>query len=246
MKDRLQISLQLAFLFFAVGGTIASAQSTLTCSSNDGKRHYCSADTRGGVRMVNQRSGSPCQQGSTWGYDRSGVWVDRGCRADFEIGTMGNRGYGRDRNMNGNRGQVQTITCSSDDGRRHYCNADTRGGVQMVNQRSGSPCQQGSGWGYDGNGIWVDRGCRADFQVGAGGNNWNNGRRGQDFRNGGATITCSSDDGRRHYCNADTRGGVRLVNQRSGSPCQEGATWGYDRNGVWVDRGCRADFQVGR
>jgi hypothetical protein len=25
----------------------------------------------------------------------------------------------------------------------------------------------------------------------------------------------------------------------------EGRTWGFDRNGIWVDRGCRADFEVG-
>src|SRR5581483_5865280 len=57
-------------------------------------------------------------------------------------------------------------------------------------------------------------------------------------------LYCASDDGRRNYCNADTRGGVRLVRQRSGSPCIEGRTWGYDRNGIWVDRGCRADFET--
>ena len=48
----------------------------------------------------------------------------------------------------------------------------------------------------------------------------------------GQTITCSSDDGKRHYCNVDTRGGVQLVQQRSGSPCTEGQTWGWDRNGA--------------
>ncbi|HKX33415.1 MAG TPA: DUF3011 domain-containing protein, partial [Blastocatellia bacterium] len=51
------------------------------------------------------------------------------------------------------------------------------------------------------------------------------------------SIYCASDDGRRHYCDADTRGGVRLVNQRSGSPCTYGRSWGYDRRGIWVDRG---------
>ena len=137
----------------------AMAQS-ITCSSDNGRRNYCPVDTRGGVRMVRQRSGSPCQQRSTWGYDRRGIWVDRGCRADFVINSNypGNRpGYGP--------GRGQTITCSSDDGRRKYCAADTRRGVQMVNQRSGSPCTQGSTWGYDRRGIWVDRGCRADFVV---------------------------------------------------------------------------------
>jgi hypothetical protein len=59
---------------------------TLTCSSNDMRRQFCAADTRGGVRLLRQRSDASCRQGSTWGYNRQGIWVDRGCRADFEIG----------------------------------------------------------------------------------------------------------------------------------------------------------------
>jgi Protein of unknown function (DUF3011) len=63
-------------------------------------------------------------------------------------------------------------------------------------------------------------------------------------RSSAQTISCSSDDGRRHYCSADTRGRVRLLQQRSDSPCREGYSWGTDRKGVWVDHGCRADFAV--
>jgi hypothetical protein len=59
-------------------------------------------------------------------------------------------------------------------------------------------------------------------------------------------MTCSSDDGRRRYCDADTRNGVRLLRQRSESECRLNFSWGYDRRGVWVDRGCRADFEVRR
>src|SRR5262249_781217 len=58
-------------------------------------------------------------------------------------------------------------------------------------------------------------------------------------------IYCASDDGRRNYCSADTRGGVRLVRQRSDAACVLNRTWGYDRRGIWVDRGCRADFVTG-
>lgn len=68
-------------------------------------------------------------------------------------------------------------------------------------------------------------------------------RRGDDRRRD-AVLRCSSDDGRRTFCEADTRRGVRLVRQVSGSPCEEGRTWGYDRRGIWVDRGCRAEFEV--
>jgi DUF3011 family protein len=154
-----------------------SVAQTISCSSDDGKRHYCSANGR--ARLVQQRSQSACTEGYSWGSDNRGVWVDHGCRADFEI--EGGRGYGdrdhdrdhdRDRDRDGYRGddygsgQGQVISCSSDDMHRHYCAADTRGGVQLVKQRSDSSCRQGRSWGYDRRGIWVDHGCRADFQVG--------------------------------------------------------------------------------
>lgn len=59
---------------------------SITCSSNNGGRVLCEADTRDGVMLVRQISGSPCRQGETWGYDRRGIWVDRGCRAEFGFG----------------------------------------------------------------------------------------------------------------------------------------------------------------
>jgi hypothetical protein len=153
------------------------------------------------------------------------------------------------------------ITCASDDGRRHYCRIATQGRVRLTNQRSGSPCVQGQSWGYDGNGIWVDRGCRADFIVGrggggggyyppppppGGGNGYYPG--GPGYRpppgGGGQVITCSSNDMGRNFCSTYTGRGVYMIKQRSGSPCVQGQTWGWNNKGIWVDRGCRADFQI--
>lgn len=61
--------------------------------------------------------------------------------------------------------------------------------------------------------------------------------------NGVSTIACLSDNGQRQYCRADTRRGVRLIRQVRGSGCQP-ANWGYDARGVWVDRGCQAEFDL--
>jgi Protein of unknown function (DUF3011) len=211
---------------------------TVTCASEDGKRHYCDADTRQGVQMLRQRSGSPCKQGYSWGYDGRGIWVDHGCRADFSLQTAASSSGGR------------TVTCSSDDGGRHYCDADTRAGVQLIRQRSGSPCTQGYSWGFDDRGIWVDRGCRADFSLEAGRSDDSDRYRDRDRDRDDSsqppqTVTCASEDGKRHYCDADTRGsGVQMMNQRSGSPCTQGYSWGFDDRGIWVDHGCRADFSV--
>jgi hypothetical protein len=65
----------------------------------------------------------------------------------------------------------------------------------------------------------------------------------QDGLIGPATIACSSDHGQRQYCKADTRRGVRLIPQSAGIGCRP-ASWGYDTRGVWVDRGCQAEFDI--
>jgi hypothetical protein len=59
----------------------------ITCASEDGKRHYCAAETRAGVSIVRKRSGSPCRRNYSWGFDDQGIWVDHGCRADFALET---------------------------------------------------------------------------------------------------------------------------------------------------------------
>ena len=220
-----------------------SGGASIRCSSDDGGRHYCNADTRAGVQMVRQISGTQCIQNQTWGFDNRGIWVDRGCRAEFQVNANSNRnsgGYNQGNYNQGNNSNGANITCGSDDGSRRYCDADTRNGMQLVRQLSGSPCTQGQTWGFDNRGVWVDRGCRAEFQTGGGGGSNGGFASGQ-----GGVITCSSDDGRKHYCDADTRsGGVQLTRQISGTSCVQGQTWGFDARGIWVDRGCRAEFQV--
>lgn len=211
--------------------------------------------------MQHQRSKSACVQGASWGFDQQGVWVDHGCRADFIVNTRQvdgpgdrdrdhfhghdadhDRDFGRDHHdFDHDRRPAETmqLTCSSEDGRRHYCTSDIQGIATLLRQRSGSPCREGYSWGNDRNGIWVDHGCRADFQL--------QGRRTAFVGNPGyiGTLKCSSDFGTRQYCQADTRNRVRIARQVSESACRLGYSWGYDRNGVWVDHGCRAEFQIG-
>lgn len=61
----------------------------LTCESNDNRYRRCRATTYGSVRIVRQLSKTDCRLNRNWGYDRSGVWVDDGCRAVFDVGTAG-------------------------------------------------------------------------------------------------------------------------------------------------------------
>ena len=127
----------------------------------------------------------------------------------------------------------QRIRCESRDSRTSYCNVDTRGGVRLVRQISDRRCVRGSNWGVNERGIWVTGGCRAEFELG------------MDSRYGdGRTFRCESTDNRTRYCNVDTRYGVGLVRQLSRNSCIEGRSWGVTREGVWVSRGCRAEFST--
>jgi hypothetical protein len=239
MKTMRMYLLLAGLLFPFCGGLRAQAQ--LSCGSDDGKKHFCEGDTRRGVQLIKQRSKSACTRGYSWDFDDRGIWVDHGCRGDFLLET------GAAPESEANSGQ--NWSCASDDGEKHYCDADTRRGVRMVQQRSESACTRGYSWDFDDRGIWVDHGCRADFAS-----EMRDHREDQDReharnesmndREGGRMVSCSSDDGEKHYCNAETRGGVRLAQQRSESACTRGYSWDFDDRGIWVDHGCRADFQL--
>jgi hypothetical protein len=154
--------------------------------------------------------------------------------------------------ISGDQGRIRTLAGQPSEWRRFECSSvmpgrpadfrfqgiDGRGRVQLVRDprenrgvavvRIEDP--KGGREGYTFDLIWQG-GDRRDF--------------GRSDR-APVTLTCASDDMRRHYCDADTRDGVRLVRQRSQAQCRQGESWGYDRRGIWVDRGCRADFEVGR
>lgn len=176
----------------------------------------------------------------------------------------------QDRNNDYRRGnQGAVVRCESKGQDYRHCRADTRDGVQLYRQLSKNACRYNESWGYDRRGVWVDQGCRGDFQL-------YTGRSGGDGRNkddhtaaivGGAValgvlgaalsekdkdhnedrprrlVRCESDGDYRH-CRADFRNGVRLHRQLSRSSCRQNESWGYDRRGVWVDRGCRAEFSL--
>jgi hypothetical protein len=128
----------------------------ITCSSNDGKRNWCDIGPSRDVRLVHQISGSACIRDNTWGVDRRGLWVDRGCRAEFVVG----RGAPPPPPV-----APRIVTCSSNDGNRNWCDIGPSRDVRIARQISGSPCVRDSTWGIDRRGLWVDRGCRADFKV---------------------------------------------------------------------------------
>lgn len=233
-------SLIVSGLLIVAAGAIApdvAAQYTdgggrvVRCESKDGRWRQCPVDIRGGVRLARQVSESPCVEGRSWGVDRNGLWVAHGCRADFVL-SHGDGDYG-----GGHSGRV--VRCESTNGRSRHCDADTRGGVELVRQLSSRACIRGQSWGWDERGVWVTGGCRGEFRTMYG--DWNGG--GPDPRV--QIVRCESTHGHSRMCPVETRGGVRLVRQLSRTPCVEGHSWGRNHDGIWVERGCRADFEVG-
>lgn len=205
---------------------------TVRCESRDGRLRECPINVRGGVRVAKQLSRTECVRGTNWGVSRDGVWVSDGCRADFAYG------FGPDDN-DGRRmgGPDRTMRCESKDGRWKHCAISLGRRVEFVRQLSRSNCLRNQTWGIDPRGVWVSGGCRAEFRVLA--------FEGHDDREGGRVVRCESIDGRQEHCPVNTRGGVRVARQISRTTCIEGHNWRFDRNGIWVKEGCRADFEVG-
>ena len=133
----------------------------------------------------------------------------------------------------------RTITCKSHKGRYNYCQVDTRGGVKLSRQISDSSCRQGRS-GSDtaailGGALVVGA---IDAAIASGSDN--------DNISIGNNIICNSRKERYTRCNLnlDRYDRIRLKRQLSNSGCWQGDTWGYDRDGIWVDRGCRGEFEI--
>lgn len=189
-----------------------------------------------------------------YAYDDRDDDDDDDDRYDNRYGGYGNDdryGYG---NSYGNDG---TFRCESRDHRTVRC-ATHGGNAYLMRQLSDMPCRRGQSWGTDRYGVWVSNGCRALFRVdrygggGWGGGGWDNGGGwgsggGWGGRYGNNLVRCESRNNHSNSCTLSVgrNGSVRLLRQLSDTPCIEGQTWGRTNNGVWVTRGCRAEFVVG-
>nr|WP_295660723.1 DUF3011 domain-containing protein [Polymorphobacter sp.] len=237
---------------------------------------------RAGFVKLMQVTNPPCDQGRTWGWDANSIWVSGNCRAVFSVsragggggypggggnpggggypgggnpgsggypgGGGGNPGGGYPGNGGNNGGnyppQARQITCESWQFRPNECPADTRGGVRLL-QQTGGMCTQGQTWGFTPRGIWVNNGCRAIFAVVGGRPSFGPGPGIPDapVNGGGRSIVCESWQFQPSRCATDVyrRPQVQVI----AGNCVQGQTWGWDRGGVWVNRGCRARFLLG-
>ena len=94
------------------------------------------------------------QVNSGWGFSR--------IKQDIATSLRG-QGGDWDGRWDGSNGSGQTVTCSSTDNRRRDCRTPFQGRPVLIENISKTRCQEGYNWGWDGNAIWVDRGCRARF-----------------------------------------------------------------------------------
>lgn len=205
-------------------------QTSVICSSDGQRYRECRAPFRGRARLIENISKTRCIEGQNWGAHQNMIWVSNGCRGRFsDSGNGWNNG-----NSNG-----QTIRCESNDGRYKECRKQNNGLVNLTRQLSKTSCVEGQSWGQNNNVIWVNNGCRAEFQYRGGNNNGNWGNQ------GGYSVTCSSFSGRYRTCAWDrNRGTPRLVERISGR-CTERYDWGFDNNrGLWVANNCSARFGV--
>ena len=221
-----------ALCFLANGALLADE---VTCESQDDRRVECAMDTRGAVRVARQLSKTQCVEGENWGISKHAVWVDAGCRAVFvSEGGGGSQGYAGSENL------PKRVTCESQNDRRVECAMDTRGGVHVVRQLSKTRCIEGQNWGLSKHAVWVEGGCRAEFELQGGGSSQSHSS--EEILP--KRVTCESRDNRRVECAMDTRGAVRVARQLSDTKCLEGQNWGLSKHAVWVEGGCRAEFEL--
>ncbi len=65
--------------------SVTFADSIVRCESSGYRYQHCSANTNGRVTLDRQLSHTACREGDNWGYDRRGIWVNKGCGAEFRV-----------------------------------------------------------------------------------------------------------------------------------------------------------------
>lgn len=138
---------------FGWGGASPVEEFEFSCASIDGKYRECQLPVDGVARLVKRRSDSPCVEGSSWGQRGDRVWVDKGCRARFDVV--------RD---SGSGGSGQTIECRSENGRYKECAIGRKFTARLERDYTGR-CRQDSTWGNREGAVWVTSGCQGRFRL---------------------------------------------------------------------------------
>ncbi len=136
---------------------------------------------------------------------------------------------------------IPALRCESQFNKTEQCPIE--GPMRLARQLSVTRCVENQNWGQSRRTLWVTDGCRAEF-VADGYGRWPGRGRGRDRDNEGERLVCESYENKDKECRIRVRHEVRLVKQKSVTTCIEDRNWGWDRCGVWVSDGCRAEFRV--
>lgn len=203
-------------------GAVSAHATTIKCESKDGAYKSCPADTRDGVRLTRQISSDGCWQGDTWGYDSKRIWVNNGCRAEFEVGKEQSSGTSDALAAAAIVGLAAAVAiASSQDDDHHDKKKKKYDDYDGYDNR------------YYDDDYYRDR----DYQKSRYGYNGYGG----DPRE---TFVCESKNNHRNQCKMPAHGHVEIFRKYSSSPCVYDRTWGVEGKRVWVDDGCRAEFAV--
>jgi hypothetical protein len=131
----------------------------VTCQSQREREQFCPAPIGGDVRVARQLSETPCVEGRNWSWDRNGVRVFDGCRAEFSF-----RRRGGEVTPGGTAGMAR-VTCQSQKDREQFCPASIAGNVRVIRNISDTRCAEGRNWRWSRDGVRVWGGCRAEFEY---------------------------------------------------------------------------------
>ena len=211
-----------------------SAEPLVRCESEARETVRCKADTRRGVTLARQLSRAGCWYDETWGFDAKGIWVSNGCRADFALGKQpavggaSSAGGAKPSGASGLSGDQVAAGAAA----ALVIGALAAAVIASKNKDDDDDdrCRY-----RDSRGRCVDAyECRRDRHGRCVGDPWERDQR----------VKCESQGHKERYCRVNTRRGVELYRQLSEARCRYGSSWGYDRNGIWVDKGCRGEFVI--
>lgn len=203
------------------------------CESYNYQKKTCPTDLRNAeVSLIHQLSHASCT--NNWGYNRSGIWVDNGCKADFFVSTTHHDDYN----------QSEYIDCFSNNRRTRVCEVPDLASVsiEQIHSRPQRSCQ--GKWGYSRDGIWVKSGCRATFKIEP---FTSHDYPGDDYDDPVTSelVRCQSKRYRYKACEVGRIQDVQLERVLRKSNCSSG-NWGVNYEGgiIWVRNGCQAEFRV--
>lgn len=197
--------------------THAQQNATVLCSSQNNGYAECRKPYRGPAQLTQKYSAAGCAPGQGWGQTDDIVWVDRGCRALFEM------------------------SYPPAAGRPPSNRPPDYGSSRPPDHGSGRPPQQGRPPDY-GSGRPPQQGRPPDHGNNRPPDYGKPGHVDEPIRE----LKCESWKDRYQSCEwLRAWGRPQLSRQLSQTRCVEGQNWGYSRrdNQIWVDRGCRAEFR---